>query len=217
MAELKVPTTDEEFEKLEEMAKLNSVEEAYIKDMKKRVDSQFSPKDYRGLIGFYSQELQAINGRFGDRIAIERMLKYALGHACESLATKGLGDSPTEGGDLKERAEIFEQAILWYQAADETVGYYSDYAIRQSEACRGASYFRRKAGIEDEITKELDERGDNLIVALFGKKPDIMIESPMPEHLKQHLEQMADMADEKIEGSAKIYLFKDHSKDHERN
>lgn len=163
MRQLKVPSR-EDFEHLEDEVKFNPQEKSYWEDMIKRRDSQYGEKDFQGKINFYVQELQASDGQFGDRVAVERKLKYLLGHAHEWLGTYGL-----EGHDPIERAEMFEKAVLWYQSADETVGFFTDYSLRQAECCGGAAHYRKQAGLEDEVTQAFSERGRSLLSTVLGE------------------------------------------------
>jgi hypothetical protein len=178
------------------------------------MNARFSKNDYREKIQFYLNELQATNNRFGNRVAVERDLKCRIGHTYEGLATYGLGDSPTEGGDPKERAEMFEQAVMWYQAAEETTGYYSDFIFRQVEASWGAAHFRKKAGLDDVVTQAFLERGATLFsLALNGRdiREVMFLDGPIPDYLRQKADVLVDS------GALKAGIFRDHSKDHQRN
>ena len=137
-----------------------------------------------------------------------------MGHAYESFGTFTL-----EGEDPKKRFEMFEQAISWYQKADETVGFYTDYALRQAESCLQAASFGRKSGLEDDITRELFERGNMLIQTLIGGITRVPVTIISRETLpKNFIEAVRSNADECVEsGDAKAYLSKDHSEDHLHN
>jgi len=208
MRQLKVPS-GEDFEHLKDEVEFNSQEKSYWENMIKRRDTQYGEEDFQGKINFYLQELQASDGQFGDRVAVERRLKYLLGHAHEWLGTYEL-----EGHEPIERADMFEKAVLWYQSADETVGFFTDYSLRQAESCGGAAHYRKKAGLEDEITQAFSERGGSLLSTvlggLTGGAPVTILNGPMPEYLKQ-------MADKKLDSVANAYLFRDHSNDHMLN
>jgi len=150
------------------------------------------------------EELKNINGKFGDRIAIERALKYRIGHSYEWLAEKVLIDK-----DPKERADMFEKAALWYQAADEAVGFWTDYALRQSEACAGAAHYRIEAGINDEMTQWFANRRHQLLNAVFGDNV-ILMQGDMPAQFKMQ-------ATGKIEDVVTAYFFRNHPIDPELN
>ena len=204
MRQLKVPAK-EDFDQLTEAVEFNEEERAYFDEMIKRSDAQLDEKDYRGKIDFYLKELEVTKERFGKRVAVQRRLMYMIGHAHEWLGTYVLGDSRLEGGNPLERAEMFEQAILWYQAADETVGFFTDYSLRQSESCGGAAHFRTQAGVKDEITEAFSQRQGSLITTVLGGLGGgkvIVFDGPIPEYLKQK-------ADKEIDGAANAYFFKD--------
>jgi len=191
MAQLKVPRSEEDFENLKAKVVFNPEEEAYWEEMTKRRRARVNEDDNRGKIDFYLNELKKIEGKFGDRIAVKRALIYSIGHVYEWLGTYGMGDSPTEGGDPRERASMFEQAVFWYQTADETIGYLSDCALRQSEACGGAVHFRKKAGLqEDETTRAYAERRTELFSAVLGTFSQgtevfVIKSAPVPESVKK--------------------------------
>jgi len=186
--------SQEDFSKLEEILEFNSEEQKYFDDMKQRRDSKFNKKAYADKLQFYLQELEAIKGKFDGRIAVERMLKYFIGHAYEDVGTHTL-----EGKDPKERYPMFEQAVIWYQGADETMGYLSDYAMRQAQSCFGAAHFRKKAGLNDEVTEWFAERGNYLLNTYFGGNV-ILIKGKIPDYIKA-------IADNKVEGVANAYLI----------
>lgn len=187
----------EEIEQLREAVEFNLDEQKYFDEMKKRRDSQFSKENYQKKIEFYIQELQGIDGKFGERVAVERRLKYCIGHAYECLGTFTL-----EGHDTKERVNMFEQSVLWYQLADEIVGFLSDYSLRQAEACFGAAYYRHKAGLEDEVTKLFAQRGNQLLSEVLGQ--DVMVIHKGDDFLN-YLEQLAE---EKVDGVVKASFLK---------
>ena len=207
MKSLKMPSPKDS-KSIKECVEFNEYEKKYFDEMEKKRDSELDEKDFRGHIEFYLKELKAIEGKIGKRVAVERRLKYSIGYAYEWLGTHGL-----EGHEPKERAEMFENAVLWYHLADETVGFYTDYCLRQSESCGGAAHFRREAGINDEKTRAFGERHvylmTNYLEAMFGKNVEITIkksDKKDSEHLKQ-------MADKKIESSVDAYLFKEPSEE----
>lgn len=204
MKELKAPKR-EELDKLEKVVEFNPDEQVYWDNMKNCIDSQFDKDDYKGKIEFYRRELVHTKGKFGNRIAVERRLKYKIGHAYEWLGTYGL-----EGHDPKERANMFEKAVLWYQSADEIVGFLTDYALRQSEACAGATKFRIKAGLEDEVTDWFRQRSHKLLRDVLGHDNFIVVGGEIPKAVKQ-------MADEKIDSVVKAYFLRDHSQDYKQN
>jgi len=186
MKELKFPTKYD-FEHLEYETKFNPEEEEYWNEMIKRADAQYGEKDCAGRINFYTQELEKLKGKFGNRIAIERGLRYQLGYAHEWMGTYGL-----EGHAPLERAKMFEKAVEFYQSADETVGFFTDYCLRQAESCGGAAHFRRRAGLEDEVTRDFAKRHGALVTGyingLTGMNPNI-IKTDVPHEC---LEQIAD-------------------------
>ena len=209
MKDLKFPER-EEIDYLEEAVEFNQNEKSYWEDMKKRRDAKIDKEDLQGEINFYLQELTATKGKFGKRIAVERRLKYMIGHAHEWMGTHSM-----EGHEPLERAEMFEKAILWYQSADESVGFYTDYSLRQAESCFGAASFRRAAGLEDQVTEAFFKRGDDLIKCflseIIGSNNEVtFVDKDIFEHLKKE-------ADKKIDSAATAYLFEDHSKDHMLN
>lgn len=207
MKQLKIPS-GEDFKKLEKIVNFNSQEENYWGEMIKRRDALYPKDDYLGKINFYLSELKTTDGKFKNRIAIERRLKYSIGHAYEWLGTYGL-----EGHAPMERSEMFEKAIVWYQSADETCNFFTDYVLRQAESCGGAAHFRKQAGLEEEITKAFEQRGGNLISSYLGALtggPVIILEGPLPEYLKK-------LADETLDAVAKTYIFKDHTQENRQN
>lgn len=195
MKELRRPTK-EEFKKLKELVEFNSYEQKYFDGMKKKRDSKFDKKDYGSKIEFYVKELKSIKNRFGKRVAVERRLKYLIAHAYEWLGTYGL-----EGHDSLERAKMFEKAVVWYQKADEVTGFFTDYAIRQSEACAGAAHFRRQSGLEGEVTEWFAQRDKQLSKAVLGENVIMVNDNLMIEYLKK-------IANEKVEGVADLYISK---------
>ena len=207
MKSLKMPSP-EDTKSIKEYVEFNEDEKMYFDDMKKMRDSKLNEKDFQGRIEFYLNELKAIKGKFGKRVAVERRLKYLIGHAYEWHGTYGL-----ESHDPKERYEMFENAVLWYHLADETVGFYTDYCLRQSESCGGAAHFRREAGIEDEKTMAFSKRhiylSTTYLQSLFGKNMEINIVGSN----KKDSKNLEKMADETIESSVNVYLFRQPSED----
>ena len=202
MKDLKV-LEGSEFDQLEKIVKFTPDEQAYWNDMESRRNAIVEKKDFQGKLKFYLQELNSIKDKFGERVAVERRLKFYIGHAHEWLATKALKNP-------KEIAEMFERAVLWYQAADEMTGFLSDYAFRQCEASWGAAHFRKEMGLDDELTKWYEQRGRELLEATLGKNRTVVlintdILGEMSDKLKQR-------ASEIIDSAAKMYLFEDKSK-----
>lgn len=209
MKNIRKPTR-EELERLEDIVEFNEEERLYWDEIKQRRKSQVDDNDFRGRIQFYQQELKLADSRFNGRIAIERRIKYLIGHSYECLATFGLGDSRTEGGDLKERSKAFELAVLWYQSADETVGFLTDYALRQAESCFGAANFRRQAELEIDVTKGFIERGKGLLSTIFGQEPLLVSGDKLPDYLMR-------FADKEVDSVVKAYLFRDKTEESKLN
>lgn len=146
-------------------------ERKYMADFKRRadIDGLNARGDYQTFLEVCLQELEAVRGIFGDRIAIDRWLKYQIG-----IAYEGLGTVAMKNGRPAERFPFFESAVEWYQAADETVGMYTDYALRQSESAAGAAHYRQLAGLNDEKTQWYRQRSRELDLAIFGEEPIII-------------------------------------------
>ncbi len=200
MKQLKIPEKEDIY-LLKKELEFNEKETAYFDGLDKKSDEYLDKKDYRGLIDFYTKEFSA-KEKLGS-VTVKRRLMYLIGHAYECMGTFGFGKSRHEGGDPLERAEMFEQAVMWYQAADEIVGFFTDYSLRQSEACGGAAYFRTLAGLEDGVTEAFARRQANLISTVLGGITGgnvTIIQGPLPDYLKQK-------ADKKIDGSVKTYSF----------
>ena len=208
MKELKVPRR-EEFESLREAVTFNHDEQAYWDEMMQRRDSRIDEKDYIGKARFYLRELQLLEGRFGERVAVKRRLEYVIGHAYECEGTFAL-----DGHDPRERIPMFENAVMWYQAADETVGFLTDYSLRQSEACAGAATYRREAGIEDEVTESFRMRAGQLLETCLGGGKIVVINS---QQLPSYFDELKHFADKKIEDVVDAYLFKNKSEQARRN
>ena len=200
MKDIRVPNNKEEFKQLEYMVEFNKEEQSYFDDMKECRDSQFDKDDYQGKLNFYLEELKSVNGRFGDRVAVDRRLKYLIGHAYEALGTWTL-----EGHDPKERAEMFEQAVLWYKLADETVGFLTDYALRQVEASFGAACFRKDAGLEEDVTEWFGLNGAKLLSAFFSGSEKIIIGK------KGEFDYLEQLADKKIDSVIKASLIESNT------
>lgn len=168
MKYLKIPT-NEEIDQISELVEFNPIEEKYWKNVKIKENAETEKEDYFGKIDFYLKELESVKNKFGDRIAIERRIKYRLGYNYEWIGTKVMKDEE----DPLNIAKIFEQAIYWYQSADECVGYITDYVLRQAESCNGARYYRELAGIDDEVTKAFSDRSRTLINGFFSGSYDL--------------------------------------------
>ena len=190
----------DDLQRLKPIVKFNSAESEYWKDMERRRDAQVNKEDYRVRIAFYKDELEVVHGRFGDRIAVERRLKYAIGHSYEWLGTHVEKElAPIE------RAKLFEEAVFWYQLSDETIGFLTDFALRQSEACMGAAHYRRLGGLENEVTKGFIQRGTSLLVRVLGPNFTV-VTGDMPKSLEEK-------ADVKLEEVVTLYLFKNKSRE----
>ena len=176
MVPLRRPTK-EELSDLVNFVEFNSEEQKYMNKIKKKRKPLSDAKDYNRLLKFYIDELKNIEGEFGDRIAVKRRLYYSIGHTLESMATFGMkNEHPIT------KAQAFENAITWYQAADELCGFLTDYALRQAECCTGAMDYRLKAGLNDKITEGFAVKFHELIEAVFGKDKYIVVN---PNHLKE--------------------------------
>ncbi|HIH18296.1 MAG TPA: hypothetical protein HA282_00965 [Nanoarchaeota archaeon] len=202
MKDLNVPN-DEEMDILKGMVEFNPDEKVYWEGVKERENSEFGKEHSKEKAEFYLNELKAVKGRFGERVAVKRRLKYLIGYSYEWLGTYGL-----EGHEPEERAKAFEKAVIWYQFADEAVGFLTDYALRQAESCFGAAKYRSDAGLEGVITMSFTERGADLIKSFFdgalGGKADItIVGGKMPKFLKQ-------IAGKTIDSVVTAYLFKKH-------
>jgi hypothetical protein len=199
----------EEFRNLEKEVDFTPEESGYWDDMELRKDAQVDKEDMQGQIRFYLQELKANGRQFGKRVAVERRLKYRLGVAYELL-----GKKYSEGKEPLERADYFEQAVFWYQSADESVGFITDYAIRQAESCGGVAYFRQEARLDDEVTEYFAQRMGGLLSAVFGglnsNAPIMIMQGPLPVVLRQ-------ISEKTLDSIVQIYVHKDHSKDAPNN
>lgn len=205
MKSLRVPT-DEEMDMLKEAASFNPAEKEYWEDFCTRVKAIFGDEDSKAKIDFYLKELNETKGRFGERVAVERRLEYCLGYAYEWLGTYGL-----EGHAPSERAEMFEKAVMWYQAADEAVGFQTDYSLRQAESCFGAAKYIEEAGLEGKIAESFAERGVNLTQSYFdgaiGGTADVtIVPGSAPKFLKQRAKDAG--ADEKGSVVTSYFLSK---------
>ena len=197
MNQLRIPSL-EDLDELKKVVEFTAKEKAYFNDLERRRDSSYQEMDYSGKADFYLQSLRSVRGRFGKRIAVERVLKYLIGHAYEYMGTHGISEQ-----EPLKRAEMLEIAVLWYQAADETVGFFTDFALRQAQSCLGISSNRKKAGLEGEVTEDFYQRGIELIGAVLGnggKNRVVLKHGSIPEYLKQ-------TADKTIGDVARAYLF----------
>ncbi len=154
-----------------------------------------------GQAKFLETELENLKDKFGERVAVKRRLEYTIGSKYERLATFGMGTSDTEGGDPRERAEIFAKAVKWYQMADETVGYLTDYSMRQAQSCFGFSHFAQKANLEQKLIQSFTERGANLIGTFLGQTPRFINDENIMNYFKA-------MAVEKSTGLVRRYVVK---------
>ena len=159
--QLRVPNA-KDFEELEELVTFNEEEKSYFEEMQQRCEAHCGEDAFK-KIDFYLNELKETSNKFGDRVAVKRRLTYALGHAHEWLGTHNMEDC-----DPLKRSEMFEKAILCYWAADQTVGFFTDYSFRQSESWGGAAHFRRKAGINNDVTTAYGQMGIALLHTVLG-------------------------------------------------
>ncbi len=125
------------------------------------------------------------------------------------------------GFDPRERAQVFFQAIEHYRRADEIIGYLTDYTLRRVESSFGAGRFLKQAG-ETERAEQLTVEALQLLNGFLGGLGvpivGIVSKADMPE--QERKEMASDLtltSDEKVEGVAKAYFFKDHSEDAKRN
>jgi len=178
----------EELEKLMKDSEFNREENLYWKEMEKRRDSLFEEDDYEGKAEFYIQQLALMRGKFRERVFVERKLKYLVGHAYEGLGTEVL-----KGASPKKRAEMFEIASAWYRAADETLGFLTaDCSLREAICYDNAIPFRRAARLEEEKTKEFEQKRDRIMARIFGTT-EVMMIAPT----KEDIGKLLDGVDEK--------------------
>lgn len=184
--ELRAPE-GEEFSQIEEKCKMTPEEKAYWKVlMIKPVHVSY------GHLDLYLKEFDIVKDRVG--VGVKRKLSFIIGKLYEELGTR-LCYTP------EEKYPLFEQAVAWYHKADEFAGYFTDYAIRQSEACAAAAYYRQKAGLNDEKTTWYHERRYALLREVFGEREVILVSALTPELEK--------IIDKEIDACGnKIYLTK---------
>jgi hypothetical protein len=98
--------------------------------------------------------------------AILRIIEHKIGKILEACGTY------YEAGYL-DKAKTLLEAGRWYNVADERVGFFTDYCLRQSEAVGVGADMRKKAGKNDELTEWMAEWSGylihNYLGALFGK------------------------------------------------
>jgi hypothetical protein len=155
--------TEAVLDELEQKMKLSPEEQSYWDDMEERRGKLCPENDALSRISFYSKELEDSSGRFGDRVAVERRLLYLLGVAYEWRARKDM-----EGHGPSERAEVYRQAAESYNKADETIGYLSDFCLRQAETCGWVARLRREGGLDDSVSVAYEERYRMLISAYMS-------------------------------------------------
>ena len=186
MKDMRFPNP-EEFKQLEEKVIFNEEEEHHFNDILERGEAQFDTYLHPESLNFYLKELESIKDRFGDRIAVERRLKFCIALTCDILGFQTLWDYSFE-----ERAEMFEQAVLWYQKADETIGFLSPYSISQADACFNAAHCRNRAGLKDNITYSFLSRGEKLFSIINnGFSKSVFVENEKQGYLDP-------LADEKL-------------------
>lgn len=174
--------TRENIGRMKEMVSFNETETEYWINMIERMTTQCKEDDYLGIIDFYKKELESTKNMFGDRVAVERRLKYWLGYEHEWLGTHGMKEHPP-----LERAGMLVKAVGWYQSADETIGFFTDYSLRQAESSGMAAKFRLRAGLDDEVTEAFAQWSNILFSTyargLTGGEP-ILVSGSMAEILK---------------------------------
>ncbi|MBI2583900.1 MAG: hypothetical protein HYW25_04490 [Candidatus Aenigmarchaeota archaeon] len=191
-----------EFGALKRACEFTPEEQAYWDEMERRRDSQVGKKDYGKKAEFYRQELEQVRDRFDGRIAVERRLRYLAGHSYECLGTF-LHDL-----DAERRAEALENAVWWYQQADETVRVSTDYALRQANACLGAASLRRELGRQGETAEWYEQRARQLLETFSGGQPVTIIDinEPGGREIVEALKRTADAREEL--GVAKAYFHR---------
>jgi len=203
----------ERLEELESRVSLNDEEKTYWTKLETRRDEVTTPADYQKSIEFYIGELEDVTGIFGDRIAVERRLRYLIANTYERLGSFGLGESPTKGGDPMERSEILAKAMAWYQSADDVIGGYTEYALRQSESAAGAAHFRRRAGIDDEVTDALNLRRTRLL-EMWASAMDAKSFSVINSDQKNHVSNIASQIGTLTLSSGPLQIFSISSDSH---
>ncbi|MFH1211034.1 MAG: hypothetical protein V1645_03900 [archaeon] len=194
MKNLRKPTR-EEFPKVEAMVKLNQEEEAYWDYVMERRKTFPDKSEFEQRLLFYLQEMKNTRGRFNDgRIAVKRRLRYSVAHTLECLA-EFVEDIPPE-----EKFRRFRRAAKWYQLADETVGFLTDYGLRQGQCHLAMTHYGKQIGLEAELTDYLGMRGMALLSGVLGGNVEITNDEKFTGMLKA-------MATKKVEScSVDVYL-----------
>ncbi len=189
--ELRVPEAGE-FSEIEQRCRMNSEDETYWKKlMEKQISCSHEQLD------FFLKEFAAVEGRVG--VGVKRKLSFIIGKLYEELGTR-------QAKIPQDKYPLYENAVVWYHKADEFAGYFTDYAIRQSEACAQAAYHRHMAGLRDEKTKWYIERRYALLHEFFGDREVILVDALTPD-LEKMIDQEMDV------GGTKIYTTKKQEKD----
>lgn len=138
MTQLKFPKTPEDHKLLEERVSLTPEEQGYLKDLHGRLIDQLNQCDIYNMVEFYKAELERTVGELGTGVKMK--LEYTIAATYNTMGIITLEDH-----EPKERAEAIEEAIKWYQKADETAGFLINCEER-ANACLQAAYFRGQAG-----------------------------------------------------------------------
>ena len=193
--ELRTPEIDE-FPQMEQRCRMSPEDEAYWKQLMTRRIS-VSHED----LEFYLGEFETVKDHAG--VGVKRKLSFLIGKLYEEIGTR-LHSAP------EQKYPLFENAVAWYHKADEFAGYFTDYAIRQSEACAAAAYYRHKAGLNDEKTAWYSERRHALLHAFFGDREVILVSALTPD-----LEKM--VGKEMDVSGTKVYTTKEKPRKGEMN
>jgi hypothetical protein len=174
MMKLKSPvskeTTQEELDRMQAEIEFNEQEQVYFDDMIKRREQRIAGRKPVGDMKFYDDmmfyinEIDAVEKLFPRRVALQREIYFRLGCTYERLAVEGM-----EGKEPLRKAETLELAVKAYAKADEVVGFHTDFALRQADACQGVAQYRREAGFHNGITQVYDERTKRLVNGYLGQ------------------------------------------------
>ncbi|MDE1865149.1 MAG: hypothetical protein KGH94_00715 [Candidatus Micrarchaeota archaeon] len=188
--------------KLRELTTLSRRESSFLEFLRMGPDSHLdqpaaSEQGIHSSIKLYLWALRKARGDFGDSPALKRALRYMVGHAFEYLGTYAL-----EGADPLKRANALERAAAWYRSADDAVGAWTDYALRQVQSCWGVSFFRNQAGLSDSKAIWYTNYGNQLLSNLLSFSDKIIIVSGrVPLDGKM-------FADKTLNGVVKMYIHR---------
>jgi hypothetical protein len=123
----------------------------------------------------YADEIEKARDAFKPRFAVPRVILFQMGYHKEYAGTY------LAVGYLA-KAKLLMEAGICYQRADEEIGVYTDFCLRQAEALGVCSSMLKRAGIEDERTEWLSARAGNLINGYlqnaFGGRAEIICINP---------------------------------------